>query len=73
MLKLRVRNGGKSKTNRHGTHFTTVRGWKVTVVDLIQGMNQKTRAKWYKRFILYAPSGAWWHVDVCLAKDWRKP
>ena len=73
---------GKSKMNSHGTqgkgepwNQETVRGWKLCCVDLLGPIKAretanpeggKTRAKWYKRFILYFPSGAWWNFDVVL-------
>jgi hypothetical protein len=66
---------GKSTTNYHGTqekgkawNKETVRGWKLRCVDLLQPIkgHGKTRAKWYKRFILYFPSGSWWNLDVAL-------
>jgi hypothetical protein len=72
----------KNGINHHGTQAKgepwnnqTVRGWKLTCVDLLREIKQreqsnpeggKTRAKWYKRFILYFPSGSWWNLDVAL-------
>lgn len=80
-MKLRF-NFGKSDNNYHGTQAKgepwnqqTVHGWKLSCVDLLEGIKGretsnpeggKTRAKWYKRFILYCPSGSWRHVDVAL-------
>jgi hypothetical protein len=80
-LKLRI-NCEKSVTNYHGTekkgepwNRETVRGWKLRCVDLLQPIKErekhnpeggKTRARWYKRFILYLPSGAWYNLDVAL-------
>lgn len=70
---MRIRfNSGKSDMNWHGGHeagnpskFTTVHGWKLKVFDL-RIPNPGTTARWYKRFILYRPSGAWMHLDVAL-------
>ncbi len=75
-MKLRL-NSGKSNINYHGTQAKgelwnqqTVKGWKLSCVDLLQPIKKrevsnpeggKTRVKWYKRFILYFPSGAWWY------------
>lgn len=72
----------KNKMNYHGTQAKeepwnkqTVVGWKLHCVDLLQPIKQreksnpeggKTRAKWYKRFILYFPDGSWWNLDVAL-------
>ena len=80
-MKIRV-NFDVYSTNHHGTQTVTqpynsqtVHGWKLCYVDLLQPIKKlekdnpeggKTRAKWYKRFILYFPSGAWWHLDVTL-------
>ena len=73
---------GKSGVNYHGTqekgdpwNQQTIRGLKCRCVDLLQPIKEreksnpeggKTSAKWYKRFILYLPSGAWWSLDVAL-------
>jgi len=78
-LKLHL---NKNSMNYHGTQAKgepwnneTVHGYKVSCVDLLKNIKQrerdnpeggKTCAKWYKRFILYLPSGAWWNLDVCL-------
>lgn len=78
-LKLKI-NLYKSEVNQHGTQAKgepwnqqTVHGWKVTCLDLLQPIREreksnpeggKTLKKWYKRFILYFPSGAWWNLDV---------
>jgi hypothetical protein len=80
-MKFRI-NFDKNVANQHGTQATgqpwnreTVRGWKLSCVDLLQPIKErekenpegeKTRAKWYKRFILYFPSGSWWNLDVAL-------
>lgn len=77
---------GKSKTNHHGTqpkgepwNQQTVYGWKLILVDILSSIKKRTesnpegghtRARWYKRIILYFPSGAWWHLDVVLI-PWR--
>lgn len=62
---------GKSSTNYHGTQAKgeswnneTVYGWKIISLD-IKPLGE-TRAKWYKRFILYFPSGAWWYFDMVI-------
>lgn len=71
---------GKLSTNSHGTqvgdgscNFQMVTGWKLRCVDLLIPLRSiikpkpgLTRAVWYKRLILYFPSGAWWHIDVAL-------
>jgi len=80
-LKLKI-SLEKNDMNHHGTQAKgevwnrqTVRGWKLHCVDLLRPIKEreqcnpeggKTRAKWYKRFILYFPSGAWWNIDVAL-------
>lgn len=72
----------KNGVNHHGTQAKgqpwnneTIRGWKLRCVDLLQPIKEwernnpeggKTRARWYKRFILYFPSGRWWNIDVAL-------
>lgn len=56
----------------------TIRGPKAKIVDILETIRQmnetnleggKTRAVWYKRFILYFPSGAWWHMDVAVVRS----
>jgi len=80
-MKFRI-NFDKNITNYHGTQAKgqpwnneTIRGWTLKSVDLLQPIKKrekanpeggKTRAKWYKRFILYFPSGSWWNLDVAL-------
>lgn len=77
-----------SPINYHGTqkkgepwNGETVRGYKVTCLDLLKYVKEreasnleggKTRAVWYKRFILYFPSGAWWNLDVAMVRDWKQ-
>jgi hypothetical protein len=72
----------KNDMNHHGTQLTgepwnrqTVHGWRLSCVDLLQPIKKrekanpgggKTCAKWYKRLILYLPSGAWYNLDVAL-------
>lgn len=74
----------KGDTNYHGTQAKgepwnqeTVRGWKLVTIDLLPGIKMrekhnpeggKTRAIWYKRIIIYKPSGACWYVDMSLVK-----
>lgn len=74
----------KNATNHHGTQANgeawnnqTVHGFKLRYVDLLEQIKKrekvnpeggKTRAKWYKRFILYFPSGSWWNFDVALVR-----
>ena len=78
-IKLRLE---KNATNHHGTQAKgdpwneqTVHGWKLRCVDLLRPIKErekvnpeggKTRARWYKRFILYFPAGSWWNLDVTL-------
>lgn len=85
-MKLSV-HFSKNYTNHHGTkakgepwNKETVHGLKLTCVDLLQPIKRrensnpeggKTRAKWYKRFILYFPSGSWWNFDVALLRRER--
>ncbi len=75
----------KNVTNHHGTQMRgepwneqMVRGWKICVIDLLKDIREretvnpeggKTRARWYKRFILYFPDGSWWNLDVALVKS----
>ena len=55
----------------------TVRGWKLCCVDLLHPIRAREKAnpgvgkifprvKWWKRFILYFPSGSWWNLDVAI-------
>lgn len=75
----------KNAMNHHGNQAKgepwdqqTVHGWKIRCVDLLQSIKErekenpeggKTRARWYKRFILYFPSGYWWNFDVVICTD----
>lgn len=75
-------NSGKSKINYHGTQAKgepwnnkTVCGPKLTCIDLLKDIKKfeksnpeggKTRARWYKRFIFYFPSGVWCYLDIAL-------
>lgn len=79
----------KNDMNYHGTQAKgetwneqTIRGWKLRCVDLLRPIKErekvnpeggKTRAKWYKRFILYFPSGSWWNLDIALLQRLRGP
>ena len=87
MLKVKFRFG-KSDANYDGTqpkgkpwNQQTVHGWKLCCVDLLPPIKRReesnpeggrTRARWYKRFILYFPSGAWRHFDVAIVSKWAE-
>ncbi len=69
-------------TQRRGESWNheIVRGWKLSCIDLLGPIKEreranpeggKTRAKWYKRFIVYLPSGAWWNLDIALVQRVR--
>ena len=71
---------GKSATNRHGTekrgerwNKQTVHGPRLRVVEL-EGFDRnsriRTRLGW--RLIVYFPSGAWWHFDLCKSAELLK-
>ncbi len=85
-MKIEV-NCGKGAGNYHGTqakgetwNMETVHGWKLACVDLLGPIKEreannpeggKTRALWYKRFILYFPSSYWWYFDLAVVKKWQ--
>lgn len=72
---------GYSETNQHGTerkgdpwNKQTVKGWKLKVVKLetfvrVAGWDDAwiVQSLAGRRLIVYRPSGAWWHFDVCLS------
>jgi hypothetical protein len=80
-MRLRF-NFGKNDTNHHGTQAAgeawdrkMVCGWKLRCIDLLGPIKEReaanpeggrTRAKWYKRLILYFPDGSWWNLDIAL-------
>ena len=76
---MRVSFGrGYSDTNHHGTekkgepwNRETRKGWTVCIVKLenfliLQNGCEALQSLAGRRLIVYAPSGAWWHFDVCL-------